>query len=119
MATSSNPAMSFIVDYFGVEKTFAQYKGDDYVGQKELYVDYKEYCEEYRLNYKDRRDFITFVNSIGDLFKDVHHKKFKTKILTFDFISVRTYLKKRGYTMAEELDSGNCSEEEEAPNIDI
>lgn len=119
MATSSNPAMSFIVDYFGIEKTFAQYKGEDYVGQKELYVDYKEYCEEYRLNYKDRRDFITFVNSIGDLFKDVHHKKFKTKILTFDFISVRNYLKKRGYTMAEELDSGNCSEEEEAPTIDI
>ena len=58
--------------------------------------------------------------SIGDLFKDVHHKKFKRKILTFDFMSVRSYLKKRGYTMAEELDSGNCSEaEEDTPNIDI
>ena len=72
----------------------------------------------------NRRDFFIRVLSIGECFKEILHGVKQIKIITFDFISVRNYLRKRGYKINNGSDSGNGtdytdSEEEDTPNYDI
>lgn len=110
LTISNDPIKSFIIDYFNIERTFSQYKNDDYIAEKNFYADYIEYCTEYKFSYINRRDFIIRVTSLGECFKERCHGKKQIKILTFDFMLVRNYLKKRGYKIYNGADSGNASD---------
>ena len=121
---SNDPVKSFVIDFFNVDRSFSQYKNDDYIPQKSFYADYIDYCIEYKFSYINRRDFFIRVLSIGECFKEILHGVKQIKIITFDFISVRNYLRKRGYKINNGSDSGNGtdytdSEEEDTPNYDI
>ena len=126
LTISNDPVKSFIIDYFNIDRTFSQYKNDDYVAEKNFYTDYIEYCTEYKFSYINRRDFFIRVSSIGECFKSTYHGKKQIKIIAFDFISVRNYLRKRGYKINNGLDSGNGTdytddeeEETDQTNFDI
>ena len=123
---SNDPVKSFIIDYFNIDRTFPQYKNDDYIAEKNFYTDYIEYCTEYKFSYINRRDFFIRVSSIGECFKSTYHGKKQIKIIAFDFIHVRNYLRKRGYKINNGLDSGNGTdytddeeEETDQTNFDI
>ena len=125
MNISNDPVKSFIIDYFNIDRTFSQYKNDDYITQKNFYADYIEYCTEYKFSYINRRDFFIRVMAL-DVFKEKLHGVKQVKIITFDFILVRNYLRKRGYKINNGSDSGNgtasdtdSEEEEDTPNYDI